>query len=315
MGAAEDGSSAEVDGQKYITYSSMSAWGESCTTGSGGGGNGFGESGTPPSDGDGDGVSDGFDGSPNNPGQTSGPDGTPPGGPNKPEDGGGATCGVAGKPACPEDGSGKGSGNGNTSGGGGNCATPPTATGDAIAANVLYQTWATRCAIEGLTDGGALKVKGSTTVVGGGTGGDGEEGSANFGGCTPQGSVAAFACSGDPAGCIAAEQLAIQRCREQAKDADNNGIPDWAQADSPEIPGDGDGDYEEPEFGINVGTDMLDMENIFGSGLCPQFTLTSRWISFNSADIPAWCTLVAIMRAVVLLMGAYAAIRILLGGD
>lgn len=39
----------------------------------------------------------------------------------------------------------------NTSVGGGNCETPPESDGDAIAAQIAYQTWATRCEVAKLT--------------------------------------------------------------------------------------------------------------------------------------------------------------------
>jgi hypothetical protein len=93
----------------------------------------------PPTDSDGDGTSDGNDGNPNNPGSN---------GSNQGQDESRA-CGGEGQPECAEDGSNAGSGNGNTSGGGGNCQTPPTSTGDAILAQIAFQTWATRCALEG----------------------------------------------------------------------------------------------------------------------------------------------------------------------
>ena len=54
-----------------------------------------------------------------------------------------------------------------TSSGGGNCQSPPITNGDAVGAQVAYQTWATRCAVERLnatTKGGV-----SVTVVGGST--------------------------------------------------------------------------------------------------------------------------------------------------
>lgn len=92
-----------------------------------------------PNDADGDGSSDENDLSPNNPGESgdgSGQDGS-------------TACGGPGQPACAPDGSNEGSGRGNTSGGGGNCQTPPRSSGDAILAQIAFQTWATRCAIEG----------------------------------------------------------------------------------------------------------------------------------------------------------------------
>lgn len=131
----------EVDGIKYVSLAGWIPSGASCTVGPN---DGY----TPPSDADGDGKSDANDPSPNNPGDSGG---NGPGGPNGEGDG-----------------EGEGSGNGNRSSGGGDCASRPTSSGDQIAAQIAYQTWATRCAIEGAKNGdGSLK----TTVTGGtGTG-------------------------------------------------------------------------------------------------------------------------------------------------
>lgn len=105
---------------------------------------------TPPPDADGDGKSDANDPSPNNPGDSGGNGPDAPGG-NGNEDG-------------------DGSGNGNRSSGGGNCAAPPSSSGDQIAAMIAYQTWATRCAIENAKNAdGSLK-------LGTGEGGPGEGG-------------------------------------------------------------------------------------------------------------------------------------------
>lgn len=88
-------------------------------------------------DSDGDGTSDDNDLSPNNPGESG--------------DGSGQdvsrACGGPGQPECAPDGSNEGSGRGNTSGGGGDCNTPPRSSGDAILAQIAFQTWATRCAV------------------------------------------------------------------------------------------------------------------------------------------------------------------------
>lgn len=60
-----------------------------------------------------------------------------------------------------------------TSDGGGNCDTPPSTKGDAVGAQVAYQTWATRCAVERLKDvtvsqgtsAGGLSAGDSTTLT------------------------------------------------------------------------------------------------------------------------------------------------------
>lgn len=132
-----------VDGQSYTYCSGWGPTGSQCTVDGPGG-----FPGTPseaPPDSDGDGTSDDFDSAPNNPGRGgSGPDGEP-----TQEDG---DCGGIGQPECGALGS--GSGNGNTSGGGGDCNTPPSSTGDPILAQIAFQTWATRCAVEGNANAG-----------------------------------------------------------------------------------------------------------------------------------------------------------------
>jgi hypothetical protein len=112
----------------------------------------------PPVDSDGDGISDENDLSPNNPG-VGNADGQEPS----------RACGGPGQPECLPDGSNEGSGRGNTSTGGGDCNTPPRSSGDAILAQIAFQTWATRCAV--LT---AANVKPGSGSGGGDGDGDGE---------------------------------------------------------------------------------------------------------------------------------------------
>lgn len=117
-----------IDGVMWCSMAGATPTGEACA-----------ESGDTaiPSDSDGDGTSDENDLSPNNPGESG--------------DGSGQdvsrACGGPGQPECAPDGSNEGSGRGNTSGGGGDCNTPPRSSGDAILAQIAFQTWATRCAV------------------------------------------------------------------------------------------------------------------------------------------------------------------------
>lgn len=227
-----------IDNVKNWYCDSWKSTGEKCAAGS---------SDTPPSpnDSDGDGSSDGNDSSPNNPGS---------GNPNQPQDGGGKGNG---------NGSGEGSGNGNTSGGGGSCSSPPASTGDAILAQIAYQTWATRCAIEGAKDGnGNLKTSNGSASGGG----EGEGEGTNFGSSAP------------PA--------------DEPFDAS-----------------------EHQRFGIGLNSSMLDSEAIFGAGNCPVFTITIYQSTFSTSELPAWCDLLRVMRALVLLFGAFTALRILMGNN
>ncbi|MGV8950481.1 MAG: hypothetical protein ACOH2M_05210, partial [Cypionkella sp.] len=140
----------KIDGVWWSSVKGFAPTGSACVAG-----DGSGALGNPPSDGDGDGSSDGTDGAPNNPGVGGG-------GGEQAEDGSGSGTNEPGG----------GDGNGNTSGGGGDCKTQPTSTGNAITAQIAYQTWATRCAIESLKDGnGNVKTTGTGTATGtGGTG-------------------------------------------------------------------------------------------------------------------------------------------------
>lgn len=231
-----------VDGQ--TVHNATGGWaptGAQCSA------SGAGVSAPAPTDSDGDGTSDGFDGSPNNPGSGGGggADGL-----GQPEDG---HCGGEGQPACGENGS--GSGNGNTSGGGGNCAVPPSSTGDPILAQIAYQTWATRCAIEG---------KGT---------GDGN--------------------------------------------GDSDAQPEWTKGNAPPVPG-GDDESDiagSKRFGIGIGPGLLDDADIFGGGSCPQFSFQIAGTTISSSEYPQWCNVVAIMRALILIFGAFTALRILMGSE
>ena len=231
-----------VDGVAHCSVAGWRPAGQSCTASGS-----TGTVGSPPTDSDGDGTSDGYDSSPNNPGSGGGGGAD---GESQPEDG---QCGGPNQPECGTPGS--GSGNGNTSGGGGNCSTPPSSTGDPILAQIAYQTWATRCAIEG------------RGTAGGGDGGTGD------------------------------------------------GQPDWTKGNAPPVPEDRT-DYIEgsKRFGIGLSPDLLDRENIFGSGSCPQFSVTVLSATVSTADFPAWCSVIApAMRGLILLMGAFTALGILLG--
>jgi len=108
---------------------------------------------------DGDGFADEFDAFPADPTQNADTDG----------DGIGDTFDHM--PTDPDNGQDSGAGNetDNTSSGGGSCASAPVSTGDAITAQIAYQTWATRCAAETTNDKldqvkAAIDAQGSPTV-------------------------------------------------------------------------------------------------------------------------------------------------------
>lgn len=129
-----------VDGVKFVSVAGWIPSGASCTVGPN---DGY----VPPADTDHDGVSDSKDASPNNPGNSNAAD-------------------DASNPKGDTKEDGHGSGNGNKSGGGGNCGNPPSSSGDEILAQIAYQTWATRCAIESTKDS-----SGTVKTTGGNNGG------------------------------------------------------------------------------------------------------------------------------------------------
>lgn len=179
----------------------------------------------------------------------------------------------------------------NASSGGGDCASPPVSSGDQILGQIAYQTWATRCNVE------KGKLEGA-------------------GDCTDIGTVVGFSCSGDPVGCKQALEAKEANCKTWAADKNGNGQPDWTEGDSPTP------DYDEKNAdpnkytvkSIHWGPDLLDTTPIFGGGVCPEFHMTFFTTTVSSSEISGWCNIVAVMRAVILIMAAYLSVRILMGG-
>lgn len=96
-------------------------------------------------------------------------------------------------------------------------------------------------------------------------------------------------------------------------DANGNGQPDWTEGAAPTGPDEG-GEDDVTEWGLGVSTDLLDEENIFGAGSCPSFDpISIMGVEFDPAEFTWWCTLVSILRGLILIFGALTAIRILLG--
>ena len=176
-----------------------------------------------------------------------------------------------------------------TAGGGAGCDAPPVCSGgDPQLCAVLEQTWRNRCSANGnkLADGG----------------------------CN-DGAPVAFTCSGDEILCKQALLQKEAQCRAEKNDANGDGQPDWTEGDGP-APGEDDGEdgTGHTKFGIGVSTDLLDQEDIFGGGSCVPFPdITIMGVTTRGMDIPQWCDIVAVMRAVILLIAAFTAINILLG--
>lgn len=221
----------------------------------------------PKPDSDGDGVPDDEDAFPNDPNESVDTDG----------DGIGDNADIA--PDDPDNGKDDGEGDekDNKAGGGGDCKTPPTCSGDGIQCNQLYQLWRARCAVEG--QGGSVtgapgdckatyKCEGNSVACAQlavqrqqlcGTGdGDGD----GHGTVTGTGSCeSAYVCTGgDPAACAVLLETHRTRCLL-----------------SKLVEGDGDdslGDDNEPSDFFGVGAEsadlgLLDSNGWLSSRSCP----------------------------------------------
>lgn len=101
-------------------------------------------------------------------------------------------------------------------------------------------------------------------------------------------------------------------------DANGNGVPDALEGRG-EVTGVGDNAADiasAKKWGIGLSTDSLDTSNMFGgAGTCPEPpAITIMGKTVTSADFPHFCRIAAILRALILIFGAYSAIRILMGG-
>lgn len=238
-------------------------------------------------DADQDGVPDEEDAFPNDPNESADSDGDGIGdnadfSPNDPTDG-------ADTPG-EEDGDDEGD---NTASGGGDCKAPPSCQGDGIQCNQLFQQWQIRCS--------------GATVTG-----------------DPTNCGAAYSCAGDSAQCAMVALSRKTACGVQGLgeggqggtqgDANGNGVADVLEGSGAGDTGDPGEDVEPTRFGLGVNPDMLDQENIFGGGQCPEPpSFQIMGVSINGGNMPYWCTAMAILRACILIFGTYAAIKILTG--
>ncbi|MCW0386835.1 hypothetical protein NB722_001374 [Xanthomonas sacchari] len=174
---------------------------------------------------------------------------------------------------------------GKSASGGGDCKTPPVVSGDQALAMVATQTWATRCAVEA---GNATKVTG------------------DIGDCK-----SAFTVEGDNAQAHELRALRAERCGEspawvKPKSGEgSNGDPYGGSTDGKDGPG---------TWSLKVDSRLLDTSGFLG-GSCPTLG-TLDFGRFGQVSLDGttwWCPLIAAMRAVMLLMGAFIAVRLLLG--
>ncbi len=200
-------------------------------------------------------------------------EGTPNG--NTPTPGDGSGPGAGGSNGNGE----KGEGNGNTASGGGTCTSPPATGGDPILGMIAMQTWATRCAAEKANGG---KVTG------------------DVGNCD-----APFSVEGDT---VQANQLRAQRAQLcSGRPGEGQGSIGNPHAGAEDVDGPG-------KFSWKFDSSLIDTSG-FGGGSCPTFG-TLDFGKFGSVSLDSttwWCQLVAAMRAVMLLMGAFISFRIVFG--
>jgi hypothetical protein len=215
---------------------------------------------------------------------------------------GGVSASTGGTPDTgePDDGSGgpAGTDDGNDDGsvsGGGNCDDPPVVTGDPVLANIVLQTWGTKCALE------------SQNAV---------HSTGNIEDCSDVFTVTGPA---DDPNVSKLKGLRAEICGHYG-DGDGDGQPDWTQGDAPTPPGEGDpqvGEDPAPPSDLPVSTDLLDMDGILGATATAPALGVIDFGSLGTFDLdsePFWGDLVAIMHAIVLLVCGFTAIKILMGG-
>lgn len=241
----------------------------------------------PEVDTDGDGVPDEDDAFPNDPNESQDTDGDGIGdngdfSPNDPTDG-------SDEPG-EEDGDDEGD---NTASGGGDCKAPPSCKGDGIQCNQLFQQWQIRCS--------------GATVTG-----------------DPTNCSTGYSCSGDSVQCATVALLRKTACATAGNgdggtggtpgDANGNGVADVLEGSGAGDTGDPGEDDNVTRFGIGVDASLLDQENIFGGGSCPAPpSLTIMGKTISGSDFPYWCQAMAILRALILIFGAFTAVKILTG--
>ena len=96
-------------------------------------------------------------------------------------------------------------------------------------------------------------------------------------------------------------------------DSNNNGVADVLEGNFTPSTG-GTGDTETGVSVKTVGTSLLNTDNIFGGGSCPQPpTFQIMGVTVSGADFPHWCNAMVILRGCILIFGAFTAVKILMG--
>jgi hypothetical protein len=95
-------------------------------------------------------------------------------------------------------------------------------------------------------------------------------------------------------------------------DANKNGVADVLEGNF--TPNDGGQPGESGVSTKGVGPGLLNTENIFGAGQCPQPpTFQIMGVTVSGADFPHWCNAMLILRSCILIFGAFTALKILMG--
>lgn len=96
-------------------------------------------------------------------------------------------------------------------------------------------------------------------------------------------------------------------------DANKNGVADVLEGNFTPSTG-GEGGTETGVSDKRVGTSLLNTDNIFGGGSCPQPpTFQIMGFTVSGADFPHWCNAMLILRGCILIFGAFTAVKILMG--
>ena len=251
---------------------------------------------------DSDGVADSFDAFPTDPTENADSD----------SDGVGNNNDIADDSATNGKDAGTGNETDNTSTQGGTCNNQPVSTGDAITAQIAYQTWATRCATEKSLD--ELK-KQTATVTG------------DISNC-----AAAFSCVGNNAQCATAYASRVTICPNQA--ATINKLEEIRQAIAAQ--GVNTGGTSSIQFDATGLSQSLGTEGLTGNGTtnsettleefdssgflggvgqCLQLpTLTVMGTTIDIGSFPHICEFFQAGAALILLAGAVSAFKVLAGG-
>lgn len=107
----------------------------------------------------------------------------------------------------------------------------------------------------------------------------------------------------------------LVRCGKSKSDANGDGRPDWTELKPGDTPtDDGNSPTENRVSRITVALSNIDTSGFLGGGSCPSFgSISFGRFGTYSLDEPYICTIINVARALIILFGAYTAIRILLG--